>query len=236
MTHARMYGPEIRIDADLDHRRRLLVGPGALDGDRVARLERRRTSEDRIRRKDHIDFRVRLNAGGRVVGRAERHPRLRLRAAVRAGHRVPRVAEMQVEPINPAVQNLRAGDLDGDLGGRLLARDLLVLELAGELHLVDIVRSDALAAHERERVPRDGRVLRGVQPHRAVEIVVVLDIERPRHARKVSPRQVLQPEVVSNRTRRTGPGPRSLRRLERCRRWTHPSRSRRGAWSSRRDR
>ena len=54
----------------------------------------------------------------------------------------------------------------------------------------------ARAADERHRVPGDGRVLGGVQAHRAVERVVVLDIERQRQAGEVRPRQVLQAQVV----------------------------------------
>ena len=54
----------------------------------------------------------------------------------------------------------------------------------------------ALAAHERHGVPGDGGVLGGVQPHRAVERVVVLDIELERQAGEVRPRQVLLAQVI----------------------------------------
>ena len=54
----------------------------------------------------------------------------------------------------------------------------------------------AKAADERHRVPGDGRVLGGVEAHRAVEHVVVLDIERQRQAGEVPPRQMLLAQVV----------------------------------------
>lgn len=64
-----------------------------------------------------------------------------------------------------------------------------------ESHLVD-VRPAAHAALERDRAPGNGRILGGVQTHRAVESVVVLDIERQREAGEIRPRQVLQAQVV----------------------------------------
>lgn len=60
---------------------------------------------------------------------------------------------------------------------------------------MDLTRP-ALAAHERHGVPGDGWVLGGVQPHRAVERMVVINIELQRQAGEVRPRQVLLPEVV----------------------------------------
>jgi hypothetical protein len=67
-----------------------------------------------------------------------------------------------------------------------------------------------LAADERHRVPEDRRVLGCIEAHRAVERVVVLDVELQDQAGESSVRQVL--------LARESPGPRSLRRLERCRR------------------
>ena len=59
-------------------------------------------------------------------------------------------------------------------------------------HVVEIAR----AAHEGHRVPRHGRVLRGVEAHGAVERVVVLDVEFEFQAGEVRSRQVLQAQVV----------------------------------------
>ena len=61
----------------------------------------------------------------RKAGIARLHVRreLSFHAAVRAGHRVAGVAEVQVQPIDPAVHVLVAGDADLDGGGRLAAGD-----------------------------------------------------------------------------------------------------------------
>ncbi len=54
----------------------------------------------------------------------------------------------------------------------------------------------ALAADEGHRVPGDGRELRRVEAHRAVERVAIRDIELRRQAGEINPRQMLQPQVV----------------------------------------
>ncbi len=60
---------------------------------------------------------------------------------------------------------------------------------------MDLTRP-ALAAHERHGVPGDGGVLGGVQPHRAIERVVVINIELQRQAGEVRTRQVLLAQVI----------------------------------------
>src|ERR1039457_2809535 len=86
-------------------------------------------------------------------------------------------------------------------------------------------------------VPGDGGVLGGVETDRAVESMVVLDVELQCQAGEIGLRQVLQPEVVEVVVSvSTSPIPRNPPRPGRSRKWTHRSPWRRGSWWSRRAR
>ena len=95
-----------------------------------------------------------------------------------------------MEPVDPAVHVLVAADIDEDRGGGLAAGDHgRVVEQA---HVVAVAGS----GDERHRVPGDGWVLGRVEADRAVERLVVLDVELQFQAGEIGLRQVLQPEVV----------------------------------------
>ena len=124
------------------------------------------------------------------VGRGDR-----LRQVVELAPRnavVLRVAEHHDDVVE-AQLCLLARRLDAHAGGRLASGHHGGVR--EEFHLVDLTRP-ALAAHERHGVPGDGGVLGGVQPHRAIERVVVIDIELQRQAGEVRPRQVLLAQVI----------------------------------------
>ena len=91
--------------------------------------------------------------------------------AVRAGHRVPGIAKVEVEPVDSAVHVLVAADIDEDRGGGLAAgHHGCMIE---QSHVVAVAR----AGDERHRVPGDGRKLGGIESHGTVERLVVLDVE-----------------------------------------------------------
>ena len=153
-----------------------LVGPGTFYIHRTARVKARS-----------------VNDGHAHVVWSNRGCKLGFHADVGAGHRVTRVAEIQREPIDSPVEVLVAGDVDNRARGRL--RTAYHGRVVQQPDLVD-VRPAADAAFECERVPRDGRILGGVDAHRTIERVVVLDIERQGEAGEIRARQVPQAQVV----------------------------------------
>ena len=64
-----------------------------------------------------------------------------------------------------------------------------------QAHLVQVVRATC-TTHESHRVPRDGGMLRGIEAHRAVEGVVVLDVEFQFQAGEICSRQMLHAEMI----------------------------------------
>jgi hypothetical protein len=93
-----------RASPHSDHGDLLLVCAGPFDPDAICGEETRST----IDRQAHI---ARLHRSGQ----------LSFNPAVRAGHRVPRVAEVEAEPIDLAVHVLVAANIDEDRGGGLIA-------------------------------------------------------------------------------------------------------------------
>jgi len=93
-------------------------------------------------------------------------------------------------PVDSVVHVLIAADTDEDRGGGLASGDHgRVIEQA---HIVGV----ACAGDKRHGVPVDGGVLGRVKADRAVECMVVLDVELQFRAGEIGLRQVLQPEVV----------------------------------------
>jgi hypothetical protein len=151
----------------------LLVSARTLHPHRAARIKACRG----IDRHAHI---VRCDGGGQLGF----HPH------VGAGHGVPGVAEIQVQPIDSAVEDLLAGDVD-DRASRIFPT-AYCRRVWQQWHLVHI----ALTGDERHRVPGDGRVLSCVEPHAALKRVVVFDIEFELQPREIGPRQVAATQVV----------------------------------------
>lgn len=169
---------------DLQHKGQLLVRTGALDPSHVAHLEPTGVIHVKIHRKQ-------VAAG--IRRRLSIRRQLHLEPAIEVVDRVPRVTEVDVQIVD-AFGGFFTVQIDFHVGRDFAAGDERgVIE---QPHLIDVRRRDSLAADEHHGVPGDGRVLRGVETHRAVERVVVLDIERQRQAGEVRPRQVLQAQVV----------------------------------------
>ena len=76
-----------------------------------------------------------------------------------------------MEPVDPAVHVLLAADIDKERGGGLAAGNHG--RVVKQAHIVGVAGSGG----ERHGVPGDGRVLGRVEADRAVERLVVLDIE-----------------------------------------------------------
>lgn len=95
-----------------------------------------------------------------------------------------------MEPIDPAVHVLVAVDIDEDRGGGLAAGDHG--RVVKQPHIVAVAGS----SDEGHRVPGDGRKLGRIEADRAVERLVVLDVELQFQAGEIGPLQVLQPQVV----------------------------------------
>ncbi|MCL4393970.1 MAG: hypothetical protein M1482_04045 [Chloroflexi bacterium] len=141
-----------------------------------------------------IDCACVIEAGGGlhrdiyIVG-GHRGREARLHTHIGAGHRVARVAEIECEPVDAAIEVLLAGDMyDHARRSLAAARRGRVVK---QTDLVSVGRSSH-AAFKGHRIPGDGWVLGGVEAHRAVELVVVLDIERESQAGEVRARKVFQ--------------------------------------------
>jgi hypothetical protein len=170
---AHRYARVERARPDSDHGGLLLVGVGSFDPDAIRGREARRAAD----RQAHI---ARLHCG----------TQLSFNPAVGARHRVPCIAEVDVEPVDLAVHVLVAADIDKDRGGGLAAGDHG--RVVKQPHVVAVAGS----GDEGHRVPGDGRKLGRVEADCAVECLVVLHVELQLQAGEIGLRQVLQPEVV----------------------------------------
>src|ERR1035437_8341517 len=170
---AHRYARVERARPDSDYGGLLLVRAGPFDPDAIRGREARRAAD----RQAHI---ARLHCGAQ----------LSFNPAVRAGHGVSGIAEVEVEPVNSAVHVLVAADTDEHRGSGLAAGDNG--RVVKQAHVVTV----ASAGDERHCVPGDGGILGRIKADRTVERLVVLDVELQFQAREIGLRQVLQPEVV----------------------------------------